>query len=316
MIPPILKSAKELIVKYPKETDMIYDEFLNSGFYKILKEDYRKSLTKEKYFEDQFFNYFPKSDFYTDKEFLDFVKENEKKIISRLSRYNWLPKQARILYFWVQALEYYKWFQDKKDTELRKQKELEEKQRKLQEKEEQRNAKKRFQELKGLFDKGPKDLIWKFLLQYKDKTKDFFKQIKKDYSLIKDEDISYNEMVKYPSNKKALNSGIDRKIVWLAYTKHYAFSDIQMALLPDSKIEKILQNDIDVKYADLINRIFKKIGNLEAIDSADLEIGNNGAINGIIKYNGNQSLKIETILAYGPVQRPHYRVLLNSKEIN
>ena len=100
----------------------------------------------------------------------------------------------------------------------------------------------------------------------------------------------------------------DSKAAFLAQEKHYPADDIIIALAPEAKIKRVITDDKDVKYAELVKRIYQKTKN--KITDAKLYIAGDGNINGYIYYDGGK-IKVETILAWGEIYRPHYRVLVH-----
>jgi hypothetical protein len=74
----------------------------------------------------------------------------------------------------------------------------------------------------------------------------------------------------------------------------------------DEQIEKACASESEAYVIDLINRVTKKVGKI--IDYKDIYLigpSINGRIDG-----ERGSTYLQTIVASGPVQRPHYRVLL------
>lgn len=76
-----------------------------------------------------------------------------------------------------------------------------------------------------------------------------------------------------------------------------------------AKLNKVLNEDVKVKYQDLVHRITEKAGVIQ--DASDLHIGAKGEINGKVIGNKN-TVWVETVSAGGyNVQIFHYRTLVN-----
>lgn len=307
-LPPVLETGKEIQQVYPKETDMAYEDFKNNPYFQYLKDEYKNNLTKEKWLEEKVTDWFPKTIDYKDPEVIRIAQENKDKIINRLKRYE-VPKETRMLYFWVDFSYFLHDYQEKLKREEKKIKELREREERQRIQQEKRDSKKRFVPVRDIFDKGSEDLIWKFLLEYKKETLEFFDKIEKDYKqLNKDKDFYWNYISKKPGLLNTYKKKqIPEKILYLFDTKGYSVQDIVMALLPENKRKKIMEDEIDFKYADIVNRINHLCKG--KITKVDLHIGRNGSVNGLIYYEGGV-IKVETILAAGPIQRPHFRVLI------
>lgn len=71
---------------------------------------------------------------------------------------------------------------------------------------------------------------------------------------------------------------------------------------------KEIEKEMSKKETQLLNRIAKKI-NIEEITNAELTIGHDGSLNGII-YGNDKKVTVNTIVADGLVNRMHYRVLV------
>lgn len=74
-----------------------------------------------------------------------------------------------------------------------------------------------------------------------------------------------------------------------------------------SDIDSILDKEVESKYNKLVARIEKKGGTI--VDTDKLFIASDGNINGYVTCEDKQ-LTVQTIVASGCVQRPHYRVLV------
>lgn len=78
-------------------------------------------------------------------------------------------------------------------------------------------------------------------------------------------------------------------------------------------VKEMLDEEWVRKYDDLLHRIEKHVGKLA--DASYLSVGKNGSINGrVIGEDGRQAY-VETIIAGGPIQRLHYRVIIKSIRI-
>lgn len=307
-LPVVYKTSKEVIKAYPTSTQKAMDDMLRE-FGGALKDEYRESLTLEKYVSDWMNELYPTTINYNDQSIKDFALENKDKIVNRLKRSGFKGEELDLL-FWREFKYFYNDYKNKLESMERKKKEAEEKAKRQAEREAKKAAKTSFQSIKGIFDKGPKDLVWKSLLKLKDENKKYYINIKKEYDKLKESDQYYIEeldRMKYSNNKQARNLNLNYKARYLNATKRYSLTDIALALSSNSVIEKVLNDDIEYKYADLIKRVYSKIGT--NIENVELRNSANGSVNGFIK-SDKGTINIETILAWGEVYKPHYRVLI------
>lgn len=267
-LPAVYKTAKDVIKAYPTSTQKAMDDMLRE-FGSALKDEYRESLTLEKYVSDWMNELYPTTIDYNDQSIKDFALENKDKIVNRLKRSGFKGEELDLL-FWREFKYFYNDYKNKLESMERKKREAEEKAKRQAEREAKKAAKTSFQSIKGIFDKGPKDLVWKSLLKLKDENKKYYINIKKEYDKLKESDQYYIEeldRMKYSNNKQARNLNLNYKARYLNATKRYSLTDIALALSSNSVIEKVLNDDIEYKYADLIKRVYSKIGtNIENVE--------------------------------------------------
>ena len=307
-LPPILKSGKELLKQYPQLVQKTMEDMLKQ-WGSSLKDEYKNNLTVEKYADELYPALFPHMIDYDDEKILSFALENKDKVISRLKRSKFKGEELD-MWFWSEFYSFYNDYKNKLEREERKQREQERKEARQREIEAKRQSKKTFTLIKDVFDKDSNDLLWKSLLELKKKNLEYFHKIRKLYnSLNKDKSFYINEIEsKGKKFEKILNANPYKyKEVYLYAIEGYNLEDISIALFDDKKLDKVLNDDIEIKYADLVNRIVGKVGT--HIEDVKLKNSANGSVNGYIK-SDKGVVNIETILAWGVVQRPHYRVLV------
>lgn len=74
-----------------------------------------------------------------------------------------------------------------------------------------------------------------------------------------------------------------------------------------SRIDEILKKEAIKKEKQFISRVEKKIGVIE--DTTNLRLGADSSLNGIV-HGSKGSAEVTTILAWGAIIKPHYRVLV------
>lgn len=312
VLPPILKTTEEVLRTYPEECQSLWDSFVKSEWYGYMKPEVKRKMTMKDYINDQLYMLSAVS-IDLDDELLKIADENKDKIFARCKKYKWAEgKDWQVMLFWHEFKLWYDQYKEKLKREEQKRLERERKEQREQERINKKNEKLKYTQIKDIFDKGPNDVIWKSLLELKKENKKFFNNIAKEYNNLKESDKYYvNEIWKTGDKKfiKELNSRGNwwAKQVYLDMTKHYGLDNIQIALKSDKELDKYLTNDIDYKYADLVKRVIDKIGT--NITEAKLKNSVNGSVNGFIK-SDKGTTTIETILAWGEVYKPHYRVLV------
>lgn len=307
-LPEVARNPNDLIKFYKDGLDFFYKELVTNNSY-IPEKD---KVSFDVFADTMFFRWFYMVDKLQTPEIRKLIEENKQKIYDKTKRNfsDFKPKgNALDLVFWYTARDWYHDYLEKQKSLERKEKELERKRQAQLEREAKKQAKKSFVEIKDIFDKGSNDLIWKFLLDYKKKSLEYFKDIKTEYSNLKEpKSFYYSELNSKDSLKAYSLLGNDAKAAYLHQEKKYPTQDIIMALLPDSRLNKYLEDDIDVKYAELVKKIYQKTKG--KITNVDLHIVANGNLNGYIYYDGGK-IKVETILAWGDIYKPHYRVLVH-----
>ena len=304
-LPPVPKNSKELLKYYKDGMNFFYKELVTDNTY--IPEGLRH-IDIDTFANNQFDLWFRDIDKLQDPEVLKFIDENKDRIYNKAKRdfSDFKPKgNALDLVFWYTARDWYKNYSEKLASQKRKDEEAERKRKVQEEREVKKQARKDFISIKDIFDKGPNDVIWKFLNDYEKKTLDYFKKVEADYLKLIEPESYYLKLLKDLKNYRLTG---DAKMSYLAQEKHYPIQDIDMALMSPTKQNKMLEDDKDIKYADLIKRIYQKTKN--KITDAKLYISSNGNINGYIYYDGGR-IKVETILAWGEIYRPHYRVLVH-----
>ena len=304
-LPPVPKNSKEMLKYYKDGMNFFYKELVTDNTY--IPEELRH-IDMNTFADNQFDLWFRNVDKLQDPEVLKLIEENKDKIYNKAKRdfSDFKPKgNALDLVFWYIARDWYKNYGEKLASQKRKEEEAERKRKAQEEREAKKQAKKEFISVKDIFDKGPNDVIWKFLNDYEKKTLDYFRKVKADYLKLTEPENYYLKLLKDLKNYRLSN---DAKIAYLAQEKHYPIQDIDMAIMPSAKQKRMLEDDKDIKYAELVKRIYQKTKN--KITDAKLHIASDGNINGYIYFDGGK-VKIETILAWGEVYRPHYRVLVH-----
>jgi hypothetical protein len=105
-------------------------------------------------------------------------------------------------------------------------------------------------------------------------------------------------------NCKAIDEFLEKwRVGFIAWAKE----DKKFKYMSDERIEEIAAQEVDNKKLDLVARIEEAAGKI--VDAKYLEIGKNGSLNGRV-IGEKKSVYVDTILAGGPIQRLHYRVLV------
>lgn len=307
-LPPVPKNSKELLKYYKDGMNFFYKELVTDNTY--IPEGLRH-IDIDTFANNQFDLWFRDIDKLQDPEVLKLIDENKDRIYNKAKRdfSDFKPKgNALDLVFWYTARDWYKNYSEKLASQKRKDEEAERKRKVQEEREVKKQAKKDFIPIKDIFDKGPNDVIWKFLNNWENKTLDYYKKIKAEYLKLTEKPSFYYQKLDKYGMKYYSQLNNDSKAAFLALDKHYPVQDIIMALTSESRLRKIISDDKDVKYAELVKRIYQKTKN--KITDAKLYIAGDGNINGYIYYDGGK-IKVETILAWGEIYRPHYRVLVH-----
>lgn len=133
----------------------------------------------------------------------------------------------------------------------------------------------------------------------KDLQQEIKKELLETYRSIKEKIISYKQrMRENPTFRKQI---LEEAFFLIGKSNYMFFKD-----KADEDIEKLADKESEFYVLDIINRVTKKVG--EIIDYRDVYV-NGPAINGTIT-GDRGSTRLQTIVASGPIQRPHYRVLL------
>lgn len=307
-LPPVANNARDLLKYYKEGLQYFYKQLVIDNQY-LPEEDRKMSI--DKFAENMYPQWFHGVDKIQTPEARQLIEENKDKIYNKVKRMfsDFKPKgQALDLLFWYAAYDWYKAYGEKLESQKRKEAEAERKRKAQEEREAKKQAKKEFIVVKDLFDKGPNDVIWKFLNNWENKTLDYYKKIKAEYLKLTEKPSFYYQKLDKYGMKYYSQLNNDSKAAFLAQEKHYPADDIIMALAPEAKIKRVITDDKDVKYAELVKRIYQKTKN--KITDAKLYIAGDGNINGYIYYDGGK-IKVETILAWGEIYRPHYRVLVH-----
>ena len=307
-LPPVANNPKDMLKYYKDGMQFFYKELVTDNQY-LPEEDRKMSI--DKFAENMYPQWFHGVDKIQTPEARQLIEENKDKIYNKVKRMfsDFKPKgQALDLLFWYAAYDWYKAYGEKLESQKRKEAEAERKRKAQEEREAKKQAKKEFIVVKDLFDKGPNDVIWKFLNNWENKTLDYYKKIKAEYLKLTEKPSFYYQKLDKYGMKYYSQLNNDSKAAFLAQEKHYPVDDIIIALAPEAKIKRVITDDKDVKYAELVKRIYQKTKN--KITDAKLYIAGDGNINGYIYYDGGK-IKVETILAWGEIYRPHYRVLVH-----
>ena len=78
----------------------------------------------------------------------------------------------------------------------------------------------------------------------------------------------------------------------------------------EERATNLANDDAESKYNGFIRRVEKVGGEISNPTTLNLSIGNDGSLNGWILCD-NGKVKVTTILAWGEIIRPHYRVLVH-----
>lgn len=110
-LPAVYKTAKEVIRAYPTSTQKAMDDMLRE-FGGALKDEYRESLTLEKYVSDWMNELYPNTINYNDQSIKDFALENKDKIVNRLKRSGFKGEELDLL-FWREFKYFYNDYKNK-----------------------------------------------------------------------------------------------------------------------------------------------------------------------------------------------------------
>lgn len=125
--------------------------------------------------------------------------------------------------------------------------------------------------------------------------------------LAKELEQQWNEFDKQERDKlKALY----RTLGYIAFTKRYKYADLVKMDRTDEQIEKDNKRSSEQFAKELYNRVEKITGELTNWEGVYLAIGAHGlpTLNGVV-YGKTGKCRVESIIASGPIQRPHVRVL-------
>lgn len=168
------------------------------------------------------------------------------------------------------------------------------------------------------FEEKPKvEIIWNFLLKWKEQAIEFVRRQALQLKDLKaNEGKAFKEWIeKYADGNKDI---LDHD--WRYYStfgRQYYANIAQITwnvYLPggkvnETKLTSMLDRDIKIKYDNIITKVEKFCGNVT--DASGLYMGNDGTINGIIIGDEGKA-KVETIVAGGwNIQIAHYRVLVH-----
>ena len=97
---------------------------------------------------------------------------------------------------------------------------------------------------------------------------------------------------------------------YTAFTKRYRYDGLVKMDRTDEQIEKDNKRDSEQFAKQLYNRVKKITGELTNWEGIRLAIGAHGfpTLNGVV-YGKTGKCRVESIIASGPIQRPHVRVL-------
>lgn len=163
-------------------------------------------------------------------------------------------------------------------------------------------------------DKEKVEVIWNFLLSYKEEMRKYiienaalfrklYEKREEEYLKVKDQ---YEAHYNYKNNYLA-------RLKWEEkYYKDIHTLTKQLSScgyrLDEERLEKILQQDIESKYKNITAKVEKKCG--EIVDASHLSIGHDGSLNGYIIGTKDKAY-VETIYAGGyNIQCLHYRVIV------
>ena len=159
--------------------------------------------------------------------------------------------------------------------------------------------------------------IWEFLQNWKEKT---YQYIVENNELLTTLNNNYESALEeFRKNTEGFElMGWREKYMLEKQFKQDYYSDIHSLTymvrdykgnVDTDKLNKILNEDVKIKYQDLVYRITEKAGVIQ--DASDLHIGAKGEINGKVIGNKN-TVWVETVSAGGyNVQIFHYRTLVN-----
>lgn len=125
--------------------------------------------------------------------------------------------------------------------------------------------------------------------------------------LAKELEQQWNEFDKQERDKlKALY----RTLGYIDFTKRYKYADLVKMDRTDEQIEKDNKRGSEQFAKELYNRVEKITGELTNWEGVRLAIGAHGlpTLNGVV-YGKTGKCRVESIIASGPIQRPHVRVL-------
>ena len=176
------------------------------------------------------------------------------------------------------------------------------------------------------------DVIWNFLLQYKDNVKEYvrdnLKWVKEYHRLnslycdLHNNGYSHTMYVdgkrvyepEYAQKMKEVNAqekearGKIHPYTEMTYTKDYVTNTYS---IKEDKLEELLMKDITARYFKLIDQITKYVGKIT--DASNLSVGKKGDLNGYVVGEDGKA-RVETIGAgglIGGVQCFHYRTLVH-----
>lgn len=174
------------------------------------------------------------------------------------------------------------------------------------------------------------DVIWNFLLQYKDRVKEYIrdnlKWVKEYHRLnslycdLHNNGYSHTMMVdgkrvyepEYAQKMKEVSAqekqakGQIHPYTEMTYTKDYVTNTYS---IKEDKLEELLMKDITARYFKLIDQITKYVGKIK--DASNLSIGKKGDLNGYVVGEDGKA-RVETIGAAGyNIQVFHYRTLVH-----
>lgn len=163
-------------------------------------------------------------------------------------------------------------------------------------------------------DKAKVEVIWNFLLAYKEEVR---KYIIENAALFRElYEKREEEWLKVKDQYEARYADRSKYLARLEWEEKY-YKDIHTLTkqlsscgyrLDEERLEKILQQDIESKYKNITAKVEKKCG--EIVDASHLSIGHDGSLNGYIIGTKDKAY-VETIYAGGyNIQCLHYRVIV------
>ena len=228
-LPPFPKNPDEMLEYYKDGMDFFFKEMVTDNGY--MPEEIRRNTDMDTFARDQFKFWFRDVDKLQSPEVLEIIEENKDKIYSKAKRkfIEFKPKgNALDLVFWYIADRWYRNYGEKLASQKRKEEEVKRKRRAQEEREARKEAKRDFIAVKDIFDKGPNDVIWKFLNEYQQETLDYFKKIRADYLALTEPETYYLRLLRDSENYKLTD---DAKVAYLMQEKHYPIQDIEMAFM-------------------------------------------------------------------------------------